>query len=95
MLIVVPNSTITNWIREMELWAPGVRVVMYAGTAKSREIIRKFEMVNSAGRLTFHVLLATYESITSPKDFGPIFKSVPRWEVRSNTFQYAYCALTA
>ncbi|KAF8323155.1 hypothetical protein DL93DRAFT_632947 [Clavulina sp. PMI_390] len=84
ILIVVPNSTITNWVREMELWAPGVRVVMFAGSAKSREIIAQYELVNpstQSSKLAYHVLLATYDSITNPRDFGPIFKRVPRWEV--------------
>lgn len=81
ILIVVPNSTIINWVREMELWAPGVRVVMYAGVAKARDIIRDFELKNSKGQLAYHVLLTTYEGITHARDFGPIFRSVPRWEV--------------
>lgn len=30
-LVVVPNSTITNWVREFEKWVPHVRVVPYYG----------------------------------------------------------------
>ena len=26
-LVVVPNSTITNWVREFEKWVPHMRVV--------------------------------------------------------------------
>jgi SNF2 family DNA or RNA helicase len=29
----------------------------------------------------FHVLVTTYESLNNPKDFTPVFKSIPRWEV--------------
>ena len=25
--VIVPNSTITNWVRELERWAPKLRVV--------------------------------------------------------------------
>lgn len=32
-LVVVPNSTITNWVREIEKWVPDVRVVPYYGEA--------------------------------------------------------------
>lgn len=32
-LVVVPNSTITNWVREFEKWVPHVRVVPYYGEA--------------------------------------------------------------
>lgn len=54
---------------------------MYAGNAQSKGIIRKYEMYSDTKKLTCHVLLATYESVTSPSDFGPIFKAIPRWEV--------------
>lgn len=30
-LVIVPNSTITNWVREIEKWVPDVRVVPYFG----------------------------------------------------------------
>lgn len=30
-LVIVPNSTITNWVREFEKWVPHVRVVPYYG----------------------------------------------------------------
>ena len=29
----------------------------------------------------FHVLVTTYQSITNTKDFTPVFKRIPRWEV--------------
>lgn len=80
-LIVVPNSTIANWVREFEAWAPHVRVVMFSGSADSRDIIRDYELYHENGRLAYHVLLATYETMTNPRDFHSIFKSVPRWEV--------------
>lgn len=54
---------------------------MYAGVAKARDIIRDYEMKATFGGIAFHVLLATYETLTSSRDFGPIFKSVSRWEV--------------
>lgn len=31
-------------------------------------------------KLKYHVLITTYETITSSRDFGPVFKQVPRWE---------------
>jgi chromodomain-helicase-DNA-binding protein 4 len=80
-LVVVPNSTITNWVREFEKWAPGIRVVPYAGEAKARDIIRSYELQHPDGSWKYHVLIATYEAVTNPRDFNSIFKSVPRWEV--------------
>ncbi|KAF8898923.1 SNF2 family N-terminal domain-containing protein [Infundibulicybe gibba] len=85
-LVVVPNSTITNWIREFERWAPNLRVVPFYGEAKAREIIKKYELRHDAPRqgdtaAKYHVLVTTYETLLNPKDFGPVFKAQPRWEV--------------
>ncbi|KAH0590929.1 hypothetical protein H2248_001042 [Termitomyces sp. 'cryptogamus'] len=85
-LVVVPNSTITNWVREFERWAPDLRVVPFYGEAKSREIIKKYELYHQIKRThetgaKFHVLIATYEALLNPKDFTPVFRNQPRWEV--------------
>ncbi|KAK1228665.1 hypothetical protein PQX77_008318 [Marasmius sp. AFHP31] len=86
-LVVVPNSTITNWIREFERWAPNLRVVPFFGEAKSREVIKTFELYHEDIRARklgmkakFHVLVTTYEAITHKTDFTAVFKSQPRWE---------------
>ncbi|KDQ63375.1 hypothetical protein JAAARDRAFT_169132 [Jaapia argillacea MUCL 33604] len=85
-LVVVPNSTITNWVREFARWAPRLRVVPFYGESKAREVIKRFELSHSrkdakSTGAKFHVLVTTYESLINQKDFTPIFKSVPRWEV--------------
>lgn len=85
VLIVVPNSTVTNWLRELAFWAPRVIVAPYYGDFKGREVIRQYELFHEAvhenyTRLKFHVLIATYESASS-REFSTLFKSVPRWEL--------------
>lgn len=85
-LVVVPNSTITNWVREFERWAPKLRVVPFYGEAKAREVIKKYELYHAqpASGTTgakYHVLVTTYETVTNPKEFGVIFKNTPRWEL--------------
>ncbi|KAF9076104.1 hypothetical protein BDP27DRAFT_1313905 [Rhodocollybia butyracea] len=85
-LVVVPNSTITNWVREFERWAPNLRVVPFYGEAKARDIVKRFELrhaypAKDTTGAKFHVLVTTYEALINPKDFGTIFKSEPRWEV--------------
>ncbi|TBU49968.1 SNF2 family N-terminal domain-containing protein [Dichomitus squalens] len=85
-LVVVPNSTITNWVREFERWAPKLRVVPFYGDAKAREIIKKYELFHSRPTsgttgAKYHVLVTTYETITNTKEFGPVFKSTPSWEM--------------
>ena len=85
-LVVVPNSTITNWVREFERWAPNLRVVPFYGDSKAREIIKRYELLHqhATAKTTgakFHVLVTTYETITNARDVGSSFKAVPRWEV--------------
>ncbi|TFK56559.1 hypothetical protein OE88DRAFT_1730039 [Heliocybe sulcata] len=85
-LIVVPNSTITNWVREFERWAPKLRVVPFYGEAKSREVIKHYELTHTTKRskttgIKYHVLVTTYDTVTNPKDFASVFKGTPRWEV--------------
>ncbi|KAK1443552.1 chromodomain-helicase-DNA-binding protein 3-related protein [Babesia gibsoni] len=43
-LVIVPQSTIDNWMREFESWLPQANVVCYYGNAKAREIIRTYEL---------------------------------------------------
>ena len=85
VLVVVPNSTITNWVREFERWAPNLRVVPFYGDAKSREVIKEYELYHPtvAKQTTgakYHVLVTTYETITNARDSMSVFKSTPRWE---------------
>ncbi|KAF8560206.1 hypothetical protein OG21DRAFT_38190 [Imleria badia] len=81
-LVVVPNSTITNWVREFSRWAPRLRVVPFFGEAKSRDVIMRYELFHESKREPkYHVLVTTYETVTNPRDFTAIFKSVGRWEI--------------
>ena len=61
-LIIVPLSTLSNWILEFEKWAPSVVVVSYKGSPTGRRTIQ------SQMRATkFNVLLTTYEYIIKDK----------------------------
>ncbi|EGO30851.1 hypothetical protein SERLADRAFT_444458 [Serpula lacrymans var. lacrymans S7.9] len=85
-LVVVPNSTITNWVREFERWAPRLRVVPFYGEAKARDVIKQYELYhNGKPRETtgakYHVLVTTYETLTNNRDFAPVFRTIPRWEI--------------
>ncbi|KAI0347824.1 hypothetical protein BDW22DRAFT_1349889 [Trametopsis cervina] len=85
VLVVVPNSTISNWVREFERWAPALRVVPFSGDAKSREVIKQYELFHDTvpphtTKAKFHVLVTTYETITNARDTASIFKTTPRWE---------------
>ena len=49
-------------------------------------MIKSFELNHDTKRpdetgAKYHVLVTTYESLLNPKDFTPVFKNQPRWEV--------------
>lgn len=70
-LVLVPLSTMPNWMAEFTLWAPHLNVVEYHGPAKARSIIRQYEWhatrPDGSRRITssyrFNVLLTTYEMV--------------------------------
>lgn len=65
-LVIVPLTTLTNWLKEFKKWAPELYVVAYIGDAKSRETIRQHELFitkNNVKQFKFNVLLTTYELI--------------------------------
>uniref|UniRef100_A0A8C7KQV7 Chromodomain helicase DNA binding protein 4 n=1 Tax=Oncorhynchus kisutch TaxID=8019 RepID=A0A8C7KQV7_ONCKI len=78
-LVSAPLSTIINWEREFELWAPDMYVVTYVGDKDSRAVIRENEFsfegnairggkkaskMRKDSSVKFHVLLTSYELIT-------------------------------
>ncbi|PRW57711.1 CHROMATIN REMODELING 5 isoform A [Chlorella sorokiniana] len=65
-LVVVPLSTVPNWIREFRKWIPSVNTIVYVGDAQSREVLRAFEWEtgNPMGRqYKFDALITTYEMV--------------------------------
>jgi chromodomain-helicase-DNA-binding protein 4 len=78
-LVSVPLSTLINWEREFELWAPDFYCVTYIGDKESRAALREHELTfqeDAAPRATskgatrlrtsnvkFHVLITSYELV--------------------------------
>lgn len=77
-LICAPLSTLVNWEREFEFWAPDMYVVTYSGNRDNRAVIRNWEMsfdeesikrgtkaykVKKDTVVKFHVLLTSYELV--------------------------------
>ena len=62
-LIVVPLSTLSNWVNEFKKWAPEVLLVQFKGNPEERKQIFREEM--EAGQ--FNVLLTTYELVMKDK----------------------------
>lgn len=62
-LVIVPLSTLTNWVNEFVKWAPSINTLVYKGTPSVRKQL--------AGQLkmgTFQVLITTYEYIIKEKN---------------------------
>ena len=62
-LIVVPLSTLSNWVNELSKWAPDMMKVVYKGTPPVRKQMYREEVESGQ----FNVLLTTYEYIMKDK----------------------------
>ncbi|CAI5742810.1 unnamed protein product [Hyaloperonospora brassicae] len=62
-LVVVPLSTLSNWVNEFKKWAPDLVIVVYKGPPQVRKDLHKLEMASCQ----FNVLLTTYEYIMKDK----------------------------
>ncbi|OAE22447.1 hypothetical protein AXG93_3348s1040 [Marchantia polymorpha subsp. ruderalis] len=85
-LVLVPLSTMPNWLAEFSLWAPSLNVIEYHGSAKARTIIREHEWhaiaPDGSGKklkqvYKFNVMLTTYEMVI--QDSSQL-RAIP-WEV--------------
>ncbi|GAC99489.1 hypothetical protein PHSY_007091 [Pseudozyma hubeiensis SY62] len=87
-LVVVPNSTLPNWMREFEKWMPQFRVVPFWGEGEARDMISRYEFFHSKKTLDktggsirpikFHVVVAA--EVTVRLDSLPLRK-VESWDV--------------
>ncbi|XP_055907342.1 chromodomain-helicase-DNA-binding protein Mi-2 homolog isoform X2 [Eupeodes corollae] len=76
-IVAVPLSTVINWEREFELWAPDFYCITYVGDKDSRAVIRENELTFEEGAVRgskpsrlrttsfkFNVLLTSYELVS-------------------------------
>ena len=57
-LIVVPLSTISNWMNEFEKWAPTIKKIIYRGNPTTRN-----EVLKQMKTTKWNVCLTTYDFI--------------------------------
>jgi len=72
-LIVVPSSTMDNWRKELELWAPDINVVTYWGSQDERRHLR-LQLVQD--ELEYDVILTTYNMVISSPEDRVLFKKM-------------------
>ncbi|KAJ3291788.1 hypothetical protein HK104_005802 [Borealophlyctis nickersoniae] len=69
-LVIVPLSTLTNWVLEFEKWAPAISKVVYKGGPQERK-----RLANEVRAGNFNALLTTYEYIIKDR---PVLSKV-KW----------------
>ena len=76
-LIVVPDTTCANWRREIKQWAPSLRVVIYFGSSKARDLAYKYEMFPEGAKdLRCHVVVTSYNA-AQDDSLQKVFRRVP------------------
>lgn len=66
-LIVVPNSTVPNWRREIKKWAPDLRVVTYHGGKQAQDLAFRFELFpRGSATIKAHIVVMSYEAAQDP-----------------------------
>ncbi|ANQ06971.1 Chromodomain-helicase-DNA-binding protein 1 [Plasmodium coatneyi] len=83
-LVIVPQSTVDNWLNEFKSWLPQANVVCYHGNAVSRELIRTHELkkvyvANKGFRYKFDVCITTPSILNSLSDVE-LLKKMP-WQL--------------
>lgn len=72
-LIIVPSSTLENWRKELELWAPDIEVITYWGSQDERRGLR-LQIVQD--EIDYDVILTTYNMVTSSPEDRVLFKKM-------------------
>ncbi|KAM9328933.1 SWI/SNF-related matrix-associated actin-dependent regulator of chromatin subfamily A containing DEAD/H box 1 [Gastrophryne carolinensis] len=67
-VVVVPASTLDNWIREFNQWCPDMNILLYYGSQEDRKHLR-YDILNKV--VEFNVIVTTYNcAISSAEDRG-------------------------
>ncbi|KAI9591247.1 P-loop containing nucleoside triphosphate hydrolase protein [Syncephalis fuscata] len=66
-LIIVPSSTLDNWLREFEKFCPSLRVISYYGSQTERRELREDILSLRHTDTDYHAVISTYSVATSDK----------------------------
>lgn len=60
-LILVPKTTLSNWMNEFEMWCPSLRALCFHGTKEERREIIKKKLAPGQTKREWDVVVTTYE----------------------------------
>ncbi|XP_067945981.1 SWI/SNF-related matrix-associated actin-dependent regulator of chromatin subfamily A containing DEAD/H box 1-like [Watersipora subatra] len=72
-LIIVPSSTLENWAVELRRWCPALKFITYHGSMEDRRYLRSQIFMEQG---SYHVILSTYNVLTSTIDDKQIYKKI-------------------
>ncbi|KAM6944290.1 SWI/SNF-related matrix-associated actin-dependent regulator of chromatin subfamily A containing DEAD/H box 1A isoform 2-T2 [Lycodopsis pacificus] len=73
-LITVPASTLDNWVRELKLWCPTLKTLVYCGTVEDRRYLRH-DLLN--GDVDCNVIVTTYNMAIGNNSDRSLFRKLP------------------
>lgn len=73
-LITVPASTLDNWVRELKLWCPTLKVLVYCGSVEDRRYLRH-DLLNNA--TDCNVIVTTYNMAIGNESDRSLFRKLP------------------
>ncbi|KAI4897749.1 hypothetical protein NFI96_033833, partial [Prochilodus magdalenae] len=72
-LITVPSSTLDNWVRELNLWCPSLKVLVYYGTIEERRCVR-YDILN--GLVDYNIIVSTYNLAIGNSNDRSLFRKL-------------------
>ncbi|KAL7885056.1 hypothetical protein AOLI_G00078260 [Acnodon oligacanthus] len=72
-LITVPSSTVDNWVRELRLWCPSLKVTVYYGSVEDRKYLRHDILSN---QVEFNVIVSTYNLTIGNENDRSLFRKL-------------------
>ncbi|KAM4053663.1 SWI/SNF-related matrix-associated actin-dependent regulator of chromatin subfamily A containing DEAD/H box 1 [Anomaloglossus baeobatrachus] len=70
-LVVVPASTLDNWVREFNHWCPDLNILLYYGSQEDRKHLR-YDILSKV--VEFNVIVTTYNCAISSAEDRSLFR---------------------
>ncbi|XP_073494285.1 SWI/SNF-related matrix-associated actin-dependent regulator of chromatin subfamily A containing DEAD/H box 1 isoform X1 [Phyllobates terribilis] len=70
-LVVVPASTLDNWVREFNHWCPDLNILLYYGSQEERKHLR-YDILSKV--VEFNVIVTTYNCAISSAEDRSLFR---------------------